>query len=206
MRRLDGTHDVQTALDALFSMEGGLVFNVGANIGQNANLLAKRFGHVIAYEPCFPSFQILEAEAKPNVKAMHCALSDHVGSVELYQMSRSFDTGQLTSGEGLHWGEVLGTETVPCSTLDAESILWGAPDLITVDTEGHEVEVIQGGAQLIGEYHPDLYVEIHAEGNAEAIEKLCPGYRWADFRWPFARPDSMIWHHHWLLGIWENEG
>lgn len=179
------------------SYSGELALNIGANIGQAAHHLAPRFEQVIAFEPCWESFAVLDAEAPPNVQCRLVAVSDHVGELTLTESSRSILTGQLTTGGGLQWGEQVGERTIPCVTVDALGL---DPDLIQVDTEGHEVLVLTGAVETVRRCRPQLFVEVHHQSNQAPIRELFPDYEWEVITYPNVRPHSMLVHHYWMAG------
>lgn len=194
------THeDHGPAWEKMGSYSGGLAFNIGANIGQAAHHLAPNFGRVVAFEPCAESFAFLEAEAEPNVSPVFAAVSDHEGTVRLTESSYSITTGQLTTGQSLHWGDSVGEREVPCTTVDAQLLAFGPPDLIQIDTEGHEVFVLIGAKYALAN-RPDLFVEVHRRENEQKIRQLTPGYEWEMFHWPGLRPNSVLNDHFWMAG------
>lgn len=194
--------DMQRAWDALGSFSGDLAFNVGANLGQAAKVLAGNFTRVISYEPCQESYRILADESPPNVTSILAALSDHEGHVVLTESAYSITTGQLTTGSGLAWGDKVGERRVVCSTVDAEVELYGPPDLIQVDTEGHEVLVIQGALRTIEAHHPALLIEIHRKEHEGQIRTLCDGYSWQVLHYEDRRDAMTNWDHFWGIGTW----
>ena len=200
MNRLDDHEDMRRAWDALGSYSGALAFNVGANIGQAAKVLAGNFERVISFEPCQESYRILADESPANVIAVPAALTDHEGTVTLTESAYSITTGQLTTGSGLAWGEKVGERSVACSTVDAEVELYGVPDLIQVDTEGHEVPVIQGALATISEHHPHLLIEVHRKEHEGQIKEMCPGYTWDVLHYNDRRDRLTGFNHFWMLG------
>lgn len=144
IQRLDDHQDQAGAWDVLGSVSGGLAFDIGANIGQAAAVLAKGFRLVVSVEPCLESFDILKAEAAKNVNALCVAASSFTGALRLTESARSILTGQLTTGAGLHWGDTVGTRVVQAVTVDRLVEEYGQPDFVKIDTEGHEVEVLEG--------------------------------------------------------------
>ncbi len=168
INRLDGHRDQAGAWDVMGAVRGHLAFNVGANIGQAAHVLAPNFGEVIALEPCQESFDILLVETAPNVVCLPIAASDHVGVVTLTEMAYAISTGQLTTGEGLAWGAPVGERDIECTTIDALIGHYGAPDFVNLDTEGHEVMVLQGWTG----HHCEVLIEVHAAANEALVRNL----------------------------------
>ncbi len=169
--RLDDHQDQAGAWDVLAAQHGHLAFNIGANIGQAAKVLAPNFGTVVALEPCKESFDILLVESAPNVVPIMAAVSSQTGSVELTESAYSISTGQLTTGPGLSWGATLGTRSVDSVTVDDLIAHYGEPDFVNVDTEGHEVAVLEGWS----EPHCEVLIEVHAAKNERLVRDLWGG-------------------------------
>lgn len=167
--RLDSHKDQAGAWDVIEHARGELAFNVGANIGQAARVLARNFTRVVALEPCAESFEILAEEMPDNVTPLNVAASSYTGQVRLTESARSITTGQLTTGRGLAWGAPVGTRMVDCVTLDDLIGEYGAPDFVNVDTEGHEVEVLEGWSQRP---RPTTLIEVHRAEHDFKVRQL----------------------------------
>lgn len=181
MRPWNGLTDSPSWWATLGHATGTLMFDVGANIGQCAELFAPRFVRVVSFEPCAEAYALLYAHHPANVDTVACALSDHVGTVELAENTKSIETGQLTSGvaaeEGMGWGDVTGWRTVTCSTIDHECGFWGYPDAVKIDTEGHEMAILAGATVLIGRHDTAWYIEMHARQFETVVRELFDGYQ-----------------------------
>lgn len=169
--RLDDHQDQAGAWDVMAAVHGITAFNVGANIGQAARVLAPNFHRVIALEPCQESFDILLVESAPNVVPLLMAASDHSGEIELTETERSIRTGQLTTGEGLAWGRAVGTRRVEATTLDDLIVHYGHPDFVSIDTEGHEIKVLEGWSTP----RCDALIEVHRAEHEAVIRSLWEG-------------------------------
>lgn len=200
MIRLDGHEDQAGAWDVLKNAHGSLAWDVGANIGQSTQVLARNFETVIAFEPCEESASILRAEAPGNVRVIEAAVSSEVGVIQLEEAERSIRTGQLVTGVGLPiWGERLGLRTVPSITLDSRAD--ERPDFIKVDTEGHEVEVVRGGLTAFASC-PSVIIECHRAENEGPIREMLPMFEWEVLRHgDYVRKDGPLYaHHYWIVG------
>lgn len=197
--RLPGQTDHLGAWAWLQRQRGRLALDVGANIGQAAKVLAEGFERVVAFEPCCESFDILMAEAQHNVLPINAAVTDRKGPVTLTESAQSIATGQLTTGEGLAWGATVGHRTVPGNTLDWWADELGVPELVVIDTEGHEVHVLRGASLLIAA-GVTFYVEVHRAEHETLIDELCPGYSWQTFFWPTHYEDFERANHFWMVG------
>lgn len=191
MQRLPESTDAPSFEMLLHEQKGVLAFDVGANIGQAARILAPHFERVISFEPCAESNTILITEAPFNVHVEPLAVSNHTGQCELDETENSIKWGQLTTGNRLGWGNIIGRRTVPCVTLDQYRMntRCPAPDLVKVDVEGHEVKVVQGAVYLISLKRAVWLIEIHDREFLEPILKCFKdGYK------------TRVIPHDWLLG------
>lgn len=144
---------------------GGIIFDVGANIGYFTGLfsaLTGPTGKVYAFEPVPSTAALLRrnlARNNPwtgNVTVVDVALSDHEGSLQLNVSggrnpgashviaSPVEDRGRLRAG-------VVETITIQCSTADLIWAAQGRPwvDLVKIDIEGHEYHALSGMHELI---------------------------------------------------------
>lgn len=158
---------------------GHLAFDIGGNTGQTARVLAQHFDRVVSYEPCREAFELLEAETPSNVVPVEAAVSDHVGTVTLIESAQAIRTGQLTSPDDpmSMWGAPIGNRTCASTTVDSQVDLFGAPNLVKVDVEGHELHVLAGAAALIARRSTLWLVEVHSRAFEEPIRRVFDGYR-----------------------------
>lgn len=166
----------------LTDVSGLLAFDVGANAGDVSEMLRFHFDRVVAFEPCAESFDILIERRIPKVAAVPLALSRAAGKVTLNEYDIATGRfGELVTGDRMAytWGAQTGSRIVEASTLDREFEIWGVPDFIKIDTEGHELLVIQGGLEGLTAHKPRLLIEVHARENEARIRELLPGYKWA---------------------------
>ena len=199
MRRLDNHRDPDHVWSIMENAMGILAFDVGANIGQSTKTLAENFERVIAWEPCIESFEILSNEAPRCVICAFGAISDHDGEVALTETQQHIETGQLTTGEGLQWGPMIGERKVPCITLDHAAMDFGNPSFVKIDTEGHEIEVVRGGQLLLSTEFPKLLIEVHRKENEQILRDLLMGYNIEKLEHESLRPESEIRQNHFWL-------
>jgi FkbM family methyltransferase len=141
-----------------FLPQTALCFDIGANLGQKAEVFLACGARVILVEPnslCLPTLKFHFAK---NPKAE--IVTQAVGSAE--QMTNLYVHG-TDARASVHedWASGLGRTkilTVPVTTLDALINRFGAPHFIKIDVEGFEVEVLQGLSRpvplLSFEYRP----------------------------------------------------
>ena len=188
MNRLPAVTDAPSYWQLISSQHGRLAFDIGANIGQAARVLAANFERVVSFEPCTESLAVLAAEAPANVWVSDLAVSASAGPVELDETEHAIATGQLTTGSHLGWGPVTGRRTVQATTVDDQTGQWGVPDLVKVDTEGHEPAVLRGATATLRERRTVWLVEVHDRSDEQPILEAFAGYR------------VRRWDHDYLLG------
>lgn len=156
------------AVNKLFAdAHGTLAFDIGANCGQSVRRLLPGFERIVAVEPADESFQVLHDtyDEDPRVLLVHAACTNTFGPVTLDVRDIIF-SGQLTTGDpgSLPWGSAHGSRTVDGVTVDQLAGRHGSPDLLKVDTEGHEVFVLQGATETLLT-HPQVIIEVHSKDN-----------------------------------------
>jgi FkbM family methyltransferase len=142
---------------------GARVFNLGANHGVIALMLAQAVGpdgHVLALEANPYDARAAARNAELNdVRQLTC-LSAAVGerSGELrFGLGGEVDDG---SGKG-------GSVRVPAYSIDDLASEHGPPDVVFMDVEGYEFRALAGAEGTL-ERRPDWFVEVHGE---EAIKR-----------------------------------
>jgi FkbM family methyltransferase len=140
---------------------GGIVVEVGANIGTRTMVLARRVGpagFVFAYEPQRIVFQTLCANLALNsiinVDARCAAVGSEKGcaripNVDYTKFGNFGGIAVCTHNEG---------HSVPQVRLD-EDLDIGQLNLLKIDVEGMELEVLRGADELIRRLRPAIYIE-----------------------------------------------
>lgn len=165
-----------------------VIVDAGANIGLASVRFATRFpqAKIIAIEPERKNFEMLQrnVEKYPNVVAVHAALWDRSGEIEL-----------VDPGLG-NWGFMTGDQErsdrpvsemrhkVPAVTIPEIIERFGLDriDLLKVDIEGAEREVFQDSSSWIGKVD-SLVVELHdrlKSGCSRSFYQGTPGF---DLEW-----------------------
>lgn len=122
-------------------------FDVGANLGQTAEVICRSFPgcRVWCFEPVRSSFRRLQANTRrwPGVEAVHCALSARAGAARVSARPLS-GCNRLLEPSADAGG--VPTERAALDTVAgfAGSRGLASLDLLKVDTEGHELQVLQG--------------------------------------------------------------
>jgi FkbM family methyltransferase len=137
---------------------GATVFNLGANHGVIALMLARAVG---------PDGQVVALEANPydaRAAARNAQLND-ARQLTCVNAAIAEQRGEVTFGLG---GEVddgsgrTGSTRVPALSIDDLADEYGAPDVVVMDVEGYELRALEG-AQRTLEQRPDWFVEVHGE-------------------------------------------
>lgn len=121
--------------------------DVGGHVGMWSMQLAKRFDHVMAFEPVFDHRECFYANVKAkNVILIDCALGEDNGLVSIHATPNS-------SGDSY----VEGGGNIQLRRLDDFSFL--EVDFIKLDCEGYELFVLRGGEETIKQWRPVIIVE-----------------------------------------------
>lgn len=154
---------------------GSVAVDVGAHIGDYTYALCRHVGpagRVVAVEP-IPDLARMLARATRKlglpVTVHNCALSSRIGQGEL---TIPMDHGRRKAGFATleSRGGSARVHRVPLRRLDdlcAE--IDGPLSFIKIDVEGHELEVLRGGADTLRRRRPNLLIEIEQRHSAVAI-------------------------------------
>lgn len=201
--------DARTArMDALnrhFVVPNGLVFDIGAHVGDRTASFLRLGASVIAIEPqprVFRALRLLHRRA-PGVVLLPCAVGKEIGEVTLHLNTRNPTVATVApdfikAARGAPgWTDEVWEScvTVPMTTLDALIIRYGVPDFIKIDVEGHEAEVLAGLSTAV----PALSFEfttIQRHIAKTCVERLCAlgSYR---FNLSLGE-DHALQHNDWL--------
>lgn len=146
---------------------GDIVFDVGANIGEVAMLMARKVsaqGHVYAFEPQPEIYQQLARNQAlngfDNCTLLNMGVSDRVGMADLViPDGRNPGTATFAAEEK---AEVPAIQNIKVTTIDQYVSDHGISrmDLMKIDTEGMEHAVIRGGSHTISTLRPRLIIEV----------------------------------------------
>ena len=186
---------------------GDLGFDVGANCGQSLPLMAARFGRVVAFEPAAESWEILHRDygRADRVTLVNAAVSGTGGETELYETPGNLAQGQLISpGHHAFTRECQpAPRTVPCMTLGGAAAKYGTPDFVKVDTEGHELQILQGAGSVLAAGAAWL-IEFHSPAMHDGCEGILlrAGCKVETVRHPHYPPGTEDWYNHgWLKAV-----
>ncbi|MEL6508203.1 MAG: FkbM family methyltransferase [Pseudomonadota bacterium] len=142
------------ALNRQFVRSKGLVFDVGAHVGDRTASFLRLGASVVALEPqphVFRALRLLHGRA-PKAVLLPWAVGKDVGEVTLHLNSRNPTVATVaqefieaaTGAPGWQdqtWDDRI---MVPATTLDVLIARYGVPDFIKIDVEGHEADVLAG--------------------------------------------------------------
>lgn len=196
------TGDPHPITEILTQVKGSVAYDVGANVGGVAKILSKNFEIVFAFEPAEESFSRLRDLNDDKIKSFNIAISDINGFISLDVRENQIDKGQLvTQGiTGFNWGNIKGIRQVPALTLD--SLFGSLPkaDFVKIDTEGHELKILQGAKNAIENWKISFLVEIHDAKNGDAIaDILRKSHNIQEIRHPGHSPSSENWLNHYFI-------
>jgi len=142
------------ALNAVFARPGGMVFDIGAHVGDRVASFRRLGCRVVAVEPQPAAMRALRLLYRHDndVTLLPVAISAVAGNVKLHinthnptisTLSPAFIAAANTAPgwTGQHWDRVIDIQSV---TLDDLVARHGAPDFVKIDVEGFEAEAIAG--------------------------------------------------------------
>jgi FkbM family methyltransferase len=162
----DHTNDFLLYVSRHFLRENATIFDIGANIGMTAVILATavRRGQVYAFEPGADTYPYLlatiEANRVPNCHAQQIALGATSGEADFFSNPTSESASHLAL-DGVSLG---GPNTrVKVKTVDdvVSELNLSQLDLIKIDVEGFELDVLEGAHSTIARLRPDILLEFN---------------------------------------------
>jgi FkbM family methyltransferase len=164
-------------------IEGGVLLDIGANVGLISLLLADKIQHAILFEPN----PLAAARARENLALNHLgfevhelALSDQAGVVEIENAGGVDSCNRTVVG----FTTSLPTISVARNTLDRFLVGHGAfpapISAVKIDVEGHENSVLRGMLGMLETHRPRLvmFEYLQRTNLAETVELFSRvGYR-----------------------------
>jgi FkbM family methyltransferase len=142
------------ALYRPFVPRGGLVFDIGANIGERTSIFLALGARIVAVEPQSDCSARLRQRFGETIAIEQAAVGAEEGTADLLiasahtisSLSPEWVAGVQESGRFSEhrWDEKV---TVPVTTLDALIVRYGTPDFTKIDVEGYELAVLRGLSQ-----------------------------------------------------------
>jgi FkbM family methyltransferase len=99
----------------------------------------------------------VHANAFTNINVSECAASDRSGTLSMhFEWEHAVCAGTQFSGKDLLVVRKESADSL-CSQQSFQ------PDVVKIDVEGHELNVLRGLTQVIRDYRPTIFLEIHPE-------------------------------------------
>lgn len=139
--------------------QGGVVLDIGANVGNHTLACSEFFDRVYAVEPYPPVYDRLAArkDVSDRIETFRIALSDRSGTVSFKVPSTdNLGVGRIAEDGHLVIETIRGDDFVAAEIKDPI-------DLIKIDVEGHETEVIKGLAETLRRDRPTVMFEASKE-------------------------------------------
>lgn len=151
-----------------------VVWDVGANCGKVSYVLAKETParKIVFFEPIDAVYKLAQAALEPfgHVSGLNIAVSDSSGKATLLIPRGNSTMAEITAENGDY--------SVECRTGD-DLIATGAappPNILKIDTEGHEAKVLAGLRQTIISHRPTIFFEHLSFADSEIYNLVPPGY------------------------------
>lgn len=176
-----GTYEPQLAAAVgRFVRAGSVVYDLGANVGHAALLLARAVGpagRVIAFEPLPGNLERLRRAISlngldPQVDVVPAAVGERSRDGS-FLVHASGGMGRLEDGAERTAGFV---SSIPVDVVGLDDFVFRrsnpAPSLVKIDLEGGEGLALRGMTRLLSEGRPVLLVELHGREAAAEVLRL----------------------------------
>lgn len=152
----------------LMQFAGGIVLDVGANVGSHSINFAKVADVVYAFEPQPRTYYNLCANLLLNLVYNVIPFNRALGSYNGATQVANLDPTKPNTAMGVQVGN--GSQIVPMCTID--SLELSPVHFIKIDVEGYELEVLRGAVETLARENTIVYVEIHKKELIEPIKEL----------------------------------
>lgn len=151
-------------------------WDVGANAGIVSYLVAERIRarqhHYFEPNPVIFPWASAALEGESNLTGHNFALSDRAGKSHLHVPLKRSAYASLGTGS-----REDGVEMFEIATVTGDELVYDkgydAPDIVKIDTEGHEILVLAGMSRIITEHSPIIFFE-HIVLTDEDIANILP--------------------------------
>jgi FkbM family methyltransferase len=167
---LESNDSAETRFWKDLNLDGKVVYDIGAFHGLLTIYFARRAKTVVAFEPNSTNRQRLNENVRLN-GFRNVIVRPYGLSSTAMQATMTFDP--LVPGRASIDGKIGGgskSEVVDIRMLDQETGL-AKPDLIKVDTEGFELNVLEGARDTLAQL-PALFLEMHGADPADKQSRV----------------------------------
>jgi FkbM family methyltransferase len=173
-----------------------LFFDVGANNGTHALLMAAQGLKVVAFEPnstCIDNGRRLLSANNLQVQWEHVAVGSKNGTVKLNYSPMETYLGSVVDAKAGENRSDLISEVVKLVPLDDYvPLAEGHRLLIKIDVEGFEIEVLEGAKKLLTQAKPTVIFESNLGSDREFVFNLLKEYGYVIYELPW--PGSTLSH------------
>jgi FkbM family methyltransferase len=132
--------------------------DIGAHIGLFSRFLAERSSRVVSFEPDPVLFRTLKRFAPSNVEPRNIALSDSSGSGVLATPIIGGEAGRGNGSVAAAAEPGAIAVNIQLARLDDQNL--SNLQFMKIDVEGHELAVLRGGANVLREERPTIWMEV----------------------------------------------
>ena len=159
----------------------GVALDIGANIGNHAASFSKHFKKIYAFEINKVVFHILQSNAVgTNIIPVHIGLSDAETEVSFVENFANMGASRIDmdSCDESHLVKVIPLD-VFAQDNDIKDV-----SFVKIDVEGHELQVLNGGATFFQNQQPvigfeALFLKNYSEG--QKVQDILEGYGYTHF-------------------------
>jgi FkbM family methyltransferase len=150
---------IETLLVEILKKQSLVIADVGANVGNYAELLRNKFpaANIYCFEPIADTFNQLVSNTKQmDVKCYNLAVGSSNGTINFFRGSNDKDGSMVTAYKGaideLFTFAGTAEENITCDMITLDDFFAqkeSTIDFLKVDVEGHELEVLKGATKMI---------------------------------------------------------
>lgn len=153
MRRLRGTPIDESDLvirECRKLINGGVFFDVGANVGEVSEAMLPLASKIVAIEPDPASFQVLNQRIGTRATCIEALIGpDGAARTFLTNTIASKSSTSVTPGDEPPGHDYLLRKSMQAVSLDSIARTHGMPALVKIDVEGFEISILQSAPDVL---------------------------------------------------------
>jgi FkbM family methyltransferase len=152
--------------------KGTDILDIGANIGWNS-LMFSDYGPVHSFEPIFHEVvsKNISQNVLKNLVILHpYGLSSEKTKTDMFLPNIEY--GKCNYGGSTLHPHNHQSNAISVDLKKLDDVYTGIPSVIKIDVEGHELDVLKGGMNVIERHKPSIYIEIFDFENSEITKLL----------------------------------